>query len=124
MNKKYDNFEVNDTVTENGITSLSVDRSEKPYDNAGSGANYDKFVVDNSSDVGPGRYENTDMNSEAKGKEFGQVKYAKRGGYQSLYDDPTRDTENDTEALARSKEYICDDESEEEGDGGGKGGKD
>lgn len=125
MSKTYDNYEVNDSVTENGVTSLDLDKSEKAYNNAGVGANYDKFKVDNSSDTGEGRTENIDMNSEAKGKQFGQVKYAKRGGYESIYDDATRDTENDTEAYKRSMEPCgYDEESEEEGDGAGKGGKD
>ncbi len=84
--------------------------------NSNNKENYDKYVVDSSNPLGDGRYENIDMNSSAKGKHFGQVKYAKRGGYESIYDDPTRDSDNDTEAKARMNEKV-DYDSDESQDG-------
>ena len=83
--------------------------------NSNNEANYDKFVVDNSYDGGePGRTEQPTGDEPSKGLEFGQAKYAKRGAGNSIYDDPTRDTDNDTRAkeIMDEKPTICEDESE------------
>lgn len=85
-------------------------------DNMGKGENYGKFKVDNSATMGEGRTDTPLGPEPSKGQQFGQIKYAKRGGYDSIYNDSTRDTQNDIDAETRAAQPAGGegDESEEE----------
>lgn len=85
--------------------------------NSNNTENYGKFKVDNSSELPPGFVTGGD------GK-MGQSKYSGGTG-ESIYDDVTRDTEDDTKAEPGYEDMIDEDEhNEASGDGAGKGGKD
>jgi hypothetical protein len=63
--------------------SDSINSNNKKY--------YDKYVVDNTSDLGPGRVEPAPGGKQV----YGAEKYAVRGNYKPINCDPTRFTEND-----------------------------
>ena len=90
----------------------------------GTGANYSKFVVDNSATMGEGRTDTPLGKDPSKGQEFGQIKYTPKGTKDTIYDDDTRDTDNDTRAQLKGDVEAGDNLGEAEGDGAGKGGKD
>lgn len=81
------------------------------------GPNYNKFVVGGPEILGEGRTDEPLGSDASKGQDFGQAKYAKRGGYISQYVDETRYSADDKMAFDRSQEplgkvYCEDDESQ------------
>ncbi len=91
--------------------------ASEDLNNMVSGKNYDKYVVGGPAILGEGRTDEPLGSQASKGRDFGQVKYAKRGGYISQYVDETRYTDNDKEAFSMSQEPLgkCNDGDENQG---------
>lgn len=68
--------------------------------------NYDKYVVDNTPIMGEGYYATPLGKDPSKGQEFGQIKYTPQGTKDTIYDDSTRDTDNDRRAQIRGNTEV------------------